>query len=101
MEKCNMSVRYRTNNNFILRQIAGEAILVAVGPVDQRLDNCVISMNDTSAFLWQRFSQGPITGQEAVAAAKSVYHAPDGIIEAHVQEFVETYAGLGLLEMEE
>lgn len=96
-----MSVRYHTNNNFILRQIAGEAILVAVGPVDQRLDNCVISMNDTSAFLWQRFSQGPITGQEAVAAAKAVYHAPDGLIEAHVQEFVETYAGLGLLEMEE
>ena len=90
--------RWRTNADFILRTIAGESMLIPIGNVqDPRFDNCMITMNETAAFLWQFFTDAPRTEEEAIAAAEDAFSAPDGVIAAHIREFVAEYANLGLL----
>ena len=90
--------RWQANEDFILRTIAGESVLVPVGNVqDPRFDNCMITMNETAAFLWQLFTDAPRTEEEAIAAAEEAFSAPDGVIAAHIREFIAEYANLGLL----
>ena len=90
--------RWQANPDFILRTIAGESVLIPVGNVqDPRFDNCMISMNETAAFLWKLFSDAPRTEEEAVAAAEEVFSAPDGVISGHIREFMTDFAKYGLL----
>ena len=49
--KLNMSRRYRTNPDFILRKISGEAVLVPTG--DSVFGNSMISVNETFTYLWE------------------------------------------------
>lgn len=93
--------RWRANEDFILRTIAGESMLIPVGNVqDPRFENCMITMNDTAAFLWNLFSEKPRTEEEAIAAAEEAFSAPDGVIAAHIREFIAEYANLRLLMKE-
>ena len=77
--------RWRTSDQFLLRKIAGEAILVPVG--DTRIGNGMITVNDTFCFLWELFGT-PRTFAEAVAAAKEEYEDQAGEIEAHIAAFL-------------
>lgn len=93
-----LSPRWMANENFMLRTIAGESVLIPIGEVpDPRFDNCMINMNETSAFLWEFFSEDYRTEAEAVAAAEAEFDAPDGIIAEHIHGFIAAYASLGLL----
>ena len=93
--------RWQANGNFILRTIAGESVLIPVGNVqDPRFDNCMITMNESAAFLWRFFSDAPRTEEEAIAAAEEAFSAPAGVIGAHIHQFVAEYANLGLLHKE-
>ena len=90
--------RWRTNDNFLLRTIAGESVLIPIGEVpDPRFDNCMISVNETTAFLWEFFSEEARTEQQAVEAAEAAFSAPEGVIAQHIHEFVIAYAEYGLL----
>lgn len=94
--------RWRTNDNFLLRTIAGESVLIPIGEVpDPRFENCMISVNETTAFLWEFFSGAARTEADAVEAAEAEFTAPEGIIAQHIHEFVIAYADLGLLHKEE
>lgn len=79
-----MSVRYQTQPEFILREIGQEAVLVPVGAVGE-LENSMISLNETYAFIWKQFQQ-PNTLDEAVVAAKAQYDGPEELIEQQVRE---------------
>lgn len=96
-----MRGRWQTNEDFILRTIAGESVLIPVGSVsDSRFENCMITMNESAAFLWQFFSDAPHSEEEAIAAAEEAFSAPDGVIATHIREFIAEYANLGLLRKE-
>lgn len=100
-EQC-AGVRWRANDNFLLRTIAGESVLIPIGEVhDPRFENCMISVNETTAFLWEFFSETPRTEEEAVEAAEAAFDAPEGMIAQHIHEFVTVYDDLGLLHKEE
>lgn len=93
--------RWQANENFILRTIAGESVLIPVGNVhDSRFDNCMITMNETAAFLWRLFSDAPRTEEEAIMAAEESFSAPEGAISGHIRAFIAEYATLGLLHKE-
>ena len=93
--------RWQANEDFILRTIAGESVLIPVGNVqDPRFDNCMITMNETAAFLWKLFSDAPRTEEEAIAAAEAAFSAPEGVISGHIREFIAEYAAYGLLRKE-
>ncbi|MBQ8619669.1 MAG: PqqD family protein [Clostridia bacterium] len=46
----------RTNPDFILRQIAGENILVPCGEAAKRI-NGLINLNSTAAFIWKNLDE--------------------------------------------
>ncbi len=93
------SVRmFKANSDFLLRDVAGEAVLVPVGEAGI-FENSVISLNDTCRFLWQAF-QEPRTVEEVIAEAKEEYADPDGELEQGVKDFVREYLKYGLLKEE-
>lgn len=97
-----VAIRWRANENFMMRTIADESVLIPIGEVpDPRFENCMINMNETSAFLWNLFAEAPTTEEEAVAAAEAEFSAPPGVIAQHIHIFVTTYDKLGLLLKEE
>ena len=102
VSKQTAEIRWRTNDNFLLRTVAGESVLIPIGEVpDPRFDNCMISVNETTVFLWEFFSEQARTESEAVEAAQQAYEAPDGVIAEHIHEFITAYFELGLLHKEE
>ena len=60
--------KYRANPDFLLREVAGEAVLIPVGEAGV-FENSVISLSDTCSFLWKLF-QEPHTEEEVIAEAK-------------------------------
>ena len=87
--------RYQINPTFILREIAGEAILVPTGDAGV-FTNSMISLNPTSLFLWKQFEE-PRTVDEVVEKAKSIYEDPSGRMEDEIRQFVSEYIRANLL----
>lgn len=92
------SVRYRTNPNFVLRQIAGDAVLIPTG--DTAMGNSMMEVNETFCFLWELFSQ-TATIAEAVEKANEVYSDPDKQMEGNITAFVRDCLKYGMLLKEE
>ena len=98
MAKEMADIRWVTSEDFLLRRIAGEAVLVPLG--DTALGNSMITVNDTFAFLWELFSV-PMTYTEAVAIARGVYQDSAGEIEAHIWSFLRDCTKYGMIIEEE
>lgn len=90
--------KYKANPDFLLREVAGEAVLIPVGEAGV-FENSVISLNDTCSFLWKLF-QEPRTEEEVIAEAKKEYSDPDGEMEQGIRSFIEEYVKYGLLKEE-
>ena len=88
--------RFQANPNYLLREIGGESILVTIGDAGE-LSNSVISLNETSSFLWQQF-QSPTTIQESIAEAEKLYTDSAGVMAEHIKVFVISYLKIGLLQ---
>ena len=90
--------KFKANPDFLLREVAGEAVLIPVGEAGV-FENSVISLNDTCSFLWKLF-QEPRTEEEVIAEAKTEYSDPDGEMEQGIKSFIEEYVKYGLLKEE-
>lgn len=90
--------KYRANPDFLLREVAGEAVLVPVGEAGI-FENSVISLNETCRFLWQFFQQ-PRTVEDVIAEARKEYSDPDGEMEQGIRDFIREYLQYGLLKEE-
>lgn len=91
--------RYKANPDFLLREVAGEAVLIPIGEAGV-FENSVISLNDTCRFLWQLF-QIPMTIEDVIAEARKEYSDPNNELEEGVYSFVRDYLKYGLLMEEE
>lgn len=91
--------KFKANPDFLLREVAGEAVLIPIGEAGV-FENSVISLNDTCSFLWKLF-QTPRTIEDVIAEAKKEYTDPDGIMEQGINSFVSEYLNHGLLLEEE
>lgn len=89
---------FKANPDFLLREVAGEAVLVPVGEVGI-FENSVISLNETCRFLWQLF-QEPRTVEDVIAEARKEYSDPDGEMEQGIKDFIREYLQYGLLKEE-
>ena len=89
---------FKANPNFLLRDVAGEAVLVPVGEAGI-FENSVISLNETCRFLWQLF-QEPRTVEDVIAEARKEYSDPDGEMEQGIYDFIREYLKYGLLKEE-
>lgn len=91
--------RYRVKDDFLLREIAGEAILVPVGKSAEQL-NGMLSLNGTFCFLWKLF-QEPRTIQEAVLAAAEQYDGAAEQMERDITDFVGESLRQGFMNEED
>lgn len=90
--------KFKANPNFLLREVAGEAVLVPVGEAGI-FENSVISLNETCRFLWQLFQQ-PRTEEDVITEARKEYSDPDGEMEQGIKDFIREYLKYGLLKEE-
>lgn len=87
--------RYVTNDDYILRQIAGEYVLVSTAD-DSIFGNSMISLNETHAFLWKIYNE-PLTLAEAIQKAHEEYDDPENIMEYHISQYLYQSVQFGLL----
>ena len=92
------TILYKINPSFILREIGDESVLVPVGDAGI-LNNSIISLNETSSFLWKQFST-PSTIQDVINKTKEEYSDSDNRIEEDVKAFVNAYLQVNLLMKE-
>lgn len=90
--------RFKANPNFLLREVAGEVVLVPVGEAGI-FENSVISLNETCSFLWKLF-QRPRSVEDVIAEARKEYSDPDGEMEQGINDFIREYLKYGLLKEE-
>lgn len=91
--------RYCTNEDYIIREIAGETILVPTGAHADHF-NGMLTLNETSRFLWE-FFRSPHTLEETVAAAQERYDDDTRSLESDIYDFMHESVMLGFLKEEE
>ena len=86
----------KLKQDLILREIAGEFIVVPVGTmtVDMR---CMIKLNESGAFLWKQLEHDK-TKEQLVAALLDEYDVSDGQATDDVDRFIALMTEAGILE---
>ena len=86
----------KIKNNFLLKEIAGNYVVVPVG--DELIDlNCMITLNESGAFLWNKLSED-ITKEELVSGLLAEYDVDKNIAVSDIDEFLENIRKIGALD---
>ncbi len=86
----------KIKEGFILRQVGEHHIVVPVG--SQSVDfRCIITLNDTGAFIWERLQQ-PCTAEDLVAALLAEYDVPADVAAADVDTYIAALREKNLLD---
>lgn len=86
----------KIKEGFILREVAGAYIVVAVGE-GVKTFNCVINLNETGAFLWNAL-QKDITEEQLVKALLDEYEVSEEVAKRDVGAFVKKLTEAGLIK---
>ncbi|MBO5929507.1 MAG: PqqD family protein [Clostridia bacterium] len=77
----------RIKDNFVLRELCGNYVVVAVG--EQTLNfKGLVKLNETGAFLWQKLAAEEISEHELLNALLSEYDVDEATAKTDVREFV-------------
>ena len=85
----------KLKQGFIMREIAGETIVVPSG--DELKLNMMITLNDTGKFLWQHLESGADM-DELVQALLAEYDVDEATATRAVQGFVDKLVANGFLK---
>lgn len=83
----------KLKEGFILRQVAGETVVVPTGDMDL---NMMITLNGTGKFLWERLEAGT-TREALIAALAAEYDVDPQTAAAGVDGFVKKLESHGFL----
>ena len=86
----------KIKNGFVVRSIAGESVVVALGEASKTF-NGIIKLNETGRFIWDMLSNGAEIS-ELTAAILSEYDIDEATAEADAIAFVDTLKGAGIIE---
>ncbi len=86
----------KIKQGFILREVAGNFIVVAVGSAVKEF-NGVINLNETGAFLWKQLQDG-CDEEGLVQALLGEYDVEEDLARKDVKTFVEKLQGAKLLD---
>lgn len=101
-ENVGWHTRLVTNPDFILREIGEECVLVPVVE-DGPFQNTMLTMNETSAWLWRHFHKGA-TPAEVLEIARREFESENGdpeFIDFGVYKYVLESVSLDVLRPEE
>lgn len=85
----------KIEKEFILREIAGDYILVPVGSTALQF-NGLLTVNEIGAFLWERLKK-ETTIDELTAAVLEEYEVDEGTARRDVEEFVASLQKVGVI----
>lgn len=88
--------RYCIRPEFLLREIAGEYVIVPTGD-DSPLSHAVLAPNDTAVLLWKTFAE-PNTIDAAVSKCMLEYEAAEETIRDSVERFIKESLVYNILE---
>ena len=86
----------KIKEGLILREVAGNYIVVAVGDAVKSF-NGVINLNETGAFLWKNLAEGKEQNQ-LVEALLEEYEVDKEIAVADVKKFLDKLTEAGLVK---
>ncbi len=82
---------------FILREIAGNSIIVPVGEASKSF-NGMINVNSTGAFLFKLMQEKDISKEELVSELTKEYDVPADIADRDVEAFMKKISDSGICE---
>ena len=88
----------KIKEGYLLRQVAGSSIIVAVGDEAVNFDG-IKTLNETGAFLWDQIDSGK-NEEDIVKALMNEYEVDEETAKTDVQEFVKLLIINGLIENE-
>lgn len=86
----------KIKDGFILRNVAGNYIVVAVGETVKHF-NGVINLNETGAFLWKQL-ESDVDEQGMIKALLEEYEVDEAVAANDVRKFVEKLTEAGLIK---
>lgn len=86
---------FSRNPEFILRQIAGESILVPAGSAAEHFSG-LASLNASGLYLWELLAQ-PCTFRHLVQEVSRQYAVAEDVSRADVAEFLDLALGKGVV----
>lgn len=89
----------RINKEFVLREIAGEYIIIPTGATVLEF-NGLITVNEVGITLW-RMLQQEVSFEQLVEAVLGEYQVEENVARADIREFLEELQKAGILEKEE
>lgn len=81
--------------NFVLREIAGEYIIVPVGNTTLNF-NGLMTVNEVGMFIWQQL-QEEITEEELLARVLAEYEVDEETAKADIDEYLERLSQAGII----
>ena len=90
---------YRVNQDYLIREITGEYVLIPVGSSAQQL-NGMVALNETFHFIWEQF-QEPHTAYDVVIQALKQFEGSVGEIERDINDCIEAMLQYGFLKEED
>jgi len=92
--KENEVLSMKLKDGFLLRQVAGEYVVLPIGPELEQ--NIMITLNGTGAFLWERL-QSETDEDALVAALLETYEVQEPLARQCVQDFIKKLEDQGFL----
>jgi hypothetical protein len=86
----------KIKDGFILREVAGNFIVVAVGSAVKQF-NGVITLNETGSFLWKQLEKG-CTEEQLKTALLEEYEVEEQVAEADIKAFIKKLSEASLLK---
>lgn len=86
----------RASKNLIIREIAGEYILIPVGEAAMKIHG-MINLSETAAFLWKKL-QDECTEEDLVNALLAEYEIDRESAVTDVRELLEQMRKIGVME---
>ncbi len=86
----------KIKKGFVLRVVGGENIVVPVGEISKTFHG-MITLNETSAFLWNFFNEEH-TEEEAVEALLNEYEVEKEVVQEDVKSFMASIIKNGFAE---
>ena len=86
----------KLNENYILKNVVGMPVVVPVGDAVNNIRG-MITLNGPAEIIWKALEDGK-GYEEIVAAIKSEYDAPEEVIKADTDAFLEKLRNYKILE---
>lgn len=86
----------KIKSGFILRKVADNHIVVAVGARAKEF-NGMITLSESSAILWKLLEKGA-EKEELISALQKEYNVETAVVTADVEKFIKKLTEAGLVE---